>query len=260
MSIYSYSTLRAHAQQLERDIKSEQLTDPDQIISKWTELSKSDPSSWALASARKTVDRKLVDSANLTISRYRNDTQIIYEKDWQRAQSLLAHALAVDPDDDTARGELRLCEGQIARFEGLRHKDPAQLTIAAEKFAEAQKLLPHSPDPELGLALLYIYGLKDVDKADAALQQAVQRGYQLGNREKAELADGYRDRADRLFWDSRNVRGLPQEKDQITRAANDYTKALNLYQAIAPYGKAAVNINRVQTSLLSVTTRLQEIQ
>ena len=134
------------------------------------------------------------------------------------------------------------------------------MTVSAEKFVEAQKLLPRSPDPELGLALLYIYGLKDVDKADAALQQATHLGYQFGNREKSELADGYRDRADRLFWDSHNVRGLPQEKDQISRAANDYTRALNLYQEVAPYGNAGLNIKRVQLSLESVTTRLQEIQ
>lgn len=259
-SIYGYFGLRGRAQQLEREIKSEQLTDPDEVFAKWSELAKSDPASWALSGARHIVDRKLVDAANLTIGRFRNDTQIVYEKDWQRSATLLAHALEVDPDDETARGDLRLSEGHVARIEGVRHHDAGQLTVSAEKFAEAQKLLPRSPDPELGLALLYIYGLKDVDKADAALQQATHLGYRSGNREKSELADGYRDRADRLFWDARNVRGLPQEKDQITRAANDYTRALNLYQEIAPYPNAAVNIKRVQLSLESVNIRLQEIQ
>ncbi|MGA7240251.1 MAG: serine/threonine-protein kinase [Bryobacteraceae bacterium] len=259
-SIYSYLGLRGRSQQLEREIKSEQLTDPDRVFEKWSDLSKSDPTSWALSGARHAVDRKLVDDASLTIGRFRNDTQIVYEKDWQRAATLLAHALEVDPDDDTARGDLRLAEGHVARMEGVRHRDAGQLTVSAEKFTQAQKLLPHTPDPELGLALLYIYGLKDVDKADAALQQAARLGYKIGNREKSELADGYRDRADRLFWDSRNVRGLPQEKEQVGRAASDYNRALNLYQEIAPYGNAAANIKRVQLSLDSVTTRLQEIQ
>jgi tetratricopeptide (TPR) repeat protein/predicted Ser/Thr protein kinase len=259
-SIYGYVGLRGHAQDLERQIKSERLTDPDEIFAKWTELSKSDPTSWALSSARHAVDRKLVDNANLTISRFRNDTQIVYEKDWQRAATLLTRALEVDPDDETARGDLRLSEGHVARLEGVRHHDAAQFTISAEKFAEAQKLLPRAPDPELGLALLYIYGLRDVDKADAALQQAARLGYKFGNREKSELADGYRDRADRLFWDARNVRGLPQEKEQVARAAADYTRALNIYQEIAPYGNAGANIKRVQLSLDSVNTRLQEIQ
>jgi hypothetical protein len=259
-SIYSFFDLRTHARQLERDIKSEQLTDSDQIWDKWNDLAKSDPTSWALSSARGAVSRKFLDAAVTLIARYRNDTQTLNEKDWQHAQALLAHALAVDPDNETARGYLRLCEAQVARMEGVRHRDAQQLSIAAEKFAEAQRLLPNSPDPQLGLALLDIYGLKDVDKADAALQQAARHGYQLGNRERAELADGYRDRADRLYKDSANVRDLPQEKDQLSRAANDYTHAIDLYQAIAPYGNAATNIKRVQISLTGVTARLQEIQ
>jgi tetratricopeptide (TPR) repeat protein len=141
----------------------------------------------------------------------------------------------------------------------LRHRDAGQLTLAAEKFNQAQQLLPQSPDPQLGLALVDIYGLKDVDKADAALQQAARFGYQLGNREKLELADGYRDRGDRLRLDAINIQGLPQERDQISRAAGDYQHALNLYQSVVPYGNSNVQIKRVQASLESANTRLQEI-
>jgi serine/threonine protein kinase len=259
-SIFSWFRLHDAGQGLEREIKSEQLTDPDQIWTRWTELAKSDPSSFALSGVRRVVDRRFLDAAGTVIARYRNDTQAIYEKDWERAQTLLSHALAVNPDDETARGEYHLCEGHIARIEGLRHRDSEQLTLAAEKFNQAQELLPKSPDPQLGLALVYIYGLKDVDKADAALQQAAHDGYQLGNREKLELADGYSARGDRLFWDSRNVYGLPQERDQISRAAGDYEHALNLYLSVVPYGNSNVQIKRVQASLDSANTRLQEIR
>ena len=117
-----------------------------------------------------------------------------------------------------------------------------------EDFTEAQSLLPKSPDPELGLARVYVYGLKDIDKACDALQQAESRGYQPGARDMAQLADGYRDRADRLLWDSRNVRGLPQEKDQIQRAAGGLPDRSGLYQSIAPYGNASAQIVRVQTT------------
>ncbi|MGA3234991.1 MAG: protein kinase [Bryobacteraceae bacterium] len=258
-SIFSWFRLHDAGQGLEREIKSEQLTDPDQIWTKWTELSKTAPSSSALWGVRGLVDRRFLDAANIVIARYRNDTQAVYEKDWERAQTLLSHALAVNPDDETARGEYRLSEGHIARIEGLRHRDAGQLTLAAEKFNQAQQLLPQSPDPQLGLALVDIYGLKDVDKADAALQQAARFGYQLGNREKLELADGYRDRGDRLRLDAINIQGLPQERDQISRAAGDYQHALNLYQSVVPYGNSNVQIKRVQASLESANTRLQEI-
>ena len=131
---------------------------------------------------------------------------------------------------------------------------------AVEDFTEAERLMPKSPDPELGLARVYVYGLKDIDKASDAFQQAARRGYQLGAREKLYLADGYTSRGDRLFWDSRKMRGLPQERDQIQRAANDYKEALDLYQSIVPYPKASEGVARVESSLESVNFRLHEIE
>ena len=77
-----------------------------------------------------------------------------------------------------------------------------------------------------------------------------------GSRQKVQLADGYRDRGDRLWYDSRDVRGLPQEKDQIRKAADDYRRALELYQGIVPYNSANVNIVRVQGSLSALEDRL----
>jgi hypothetical protein len=82
----------------------------------------------------------------------------------------------------------------------------------------------------------------------------------MGNREKAQLADGYRQRADWLWRDSTDVRGLPQEKDQVQKVAEDYRRALQLYQEIAPYGNASAMIARVQSSLEAVQFRLNELQ
>ena len=160
------------------------------------------------------------------IDAYRNnESQTIFEKEWERARTMAARALAVDPEDG-ARGKLRLCEGHLARINGTSHRSEEELNEAVEKFDEARKLMPRSPDPDLGLARVYLNGLKDIDKGYDALEQARQRGYPLGNREKMLLADGYRDRADRLWDDSRNLRGLPPEKDQIQRAADDYKRAM----------------------------------
>ncbi len=252
--------LYQHGQQLAREIEGEQLTDLDKIWARWTELSKGNPSSYLLHGPRKAVKQKFVAAADHVIDTYRNnESQLIYEKEWERARTMAARALAVDPDD-SVRGKLRLCEGHLARINGTSHRSAQELSVAVEKFDEAQKLLPKSPDPELGLARVYVYGLKDIDKGYDALQQAKQRGYTLGNREKLLLADGYRDRGDRLWWDSRNVRGLPAEKDQIQRAADDYKRAEELYQGISPWGKSIVNLVRVRLSLESVNFRLQQIQ
>jgi tetratricopeptide (TPR) repeat protein/predicted Ser/Thr protein kinase len=251
--------LYQHGQQLAREVEAEQITDLDQIWARWTELSKGNASSLLLHGPRKVVKQKFVAAVDHVIDTYRNnESQLIYEKDWEGARTMAARALAVDPED-SVRGKLRLCEGHLARINGTSHRSAQELNLAVEKFDEAQKLLPKSPDPELGLARVYVYGLKDIDKGYEALQEAQKRGYQLGNREKLLLADGYRDRADRLWWDSRNVRGLAAEKDQIQKAADDYKRAEELYQGISPWGKSIVNLVRVRLSLESVNFRLGQI-
>jgi tetratricopeptide (TPR) repeat protein len=257
--IWSWTSSYQSGQNLARRIQSEQITDPEQIWSQWTELSHGDTSSFSLRGTRNLVKQKLRESAERTITAYRtSDGQPVAEKDWQRARNMLIRAMSLDPDD-TVRGELRLAEGHIARIEGGLHKDPARLRDAIEEFEVAARLLPKSPDPELGLARVYLSSTLDIDKASAALDEAGKRGYPPGNREKLQLAYAYMVRGDREFWDSRDVRGLPQEKDQVQRAADDYQRAASLYQSVAPWGNANTMIKRLGDSLDSVNFRLSAI-
>jgi tetratricopeptide (TPR) repeat protein len=257
-SMISGYRLYGRGQDLERQVETEQVTDLGKIWDRWTELSTGHSSSWLLRGPRNVVKQNFVEAAGRVIASYRNDAQPLYEADWRRARTYLSHALAMDPDNAT-RGELRLCDGHIARINGTVHRNPKELDEAIADFNEAQSLLPRSPDPELGLARVYVYGLKDIDKANEALKQAANRGYRLGNRDQAQLADGYRDRADRLWLDSRSVRGLPQEKDEVSRAAQDYQTALKLYQSIAPYTNANEQIGKIENDLDSVNLRLVQI-
>jgi tetratricopeptide (TPR) repeat protein len=247
-----------HGQQLERDIETEQLSDPDRIWARWTELSRGNPSSLLLRGPRKLVKQKFLEAADHVITNYRSESQAVYEKDWERARTIAAHALAVEPDD-AARGRLRLAEGHIARINGTAHNSSSDLNLAVEKFAEAQRLMPKSPDPQLGLARVYVYGLKDVDRAYQAFEEAAKLGYPLGNREKLQLADGYRARADRAWLDFRNVRDTPHEKEEVQRMANDYKRAFDLYREIAPYGNSSGVLARVGLSLVAVEFRLQQL-
>ncbi|HJT87720.1 MAG TPA: serine/threonine-protein kinase [Bryobacteraceae bacterium] len=260
MAAFSTYLHYERGQQLAREIETEQLTDPQQIWSRWTELSKDHPSSPVLRAARNAVKQKLVGAADHVIEAYRaSDTLPPAESAWKTAHTELDHALSLDPGDGSIRGRLRLTEGHLARINGSAHKDPGQLNEAVVDFGEAEHLMGGSPDPELGLARVYLSEL-DIDKAYDAFQEAEKRGYQLGNRDNLQLAEGYRARGDRLWWDSRNVRGLPQEKDEIERAAEDYKRAMELYQAVAPYGGSVAKMAQVQTSLESVDFRLQQIE
>jgi tetratricopeptide (TPR) repeat protein/predicted Ser/Thr protein kinase len=253
--------LYQRGREFEHDVAAEQITDPNQIWDRWAGLSRDHPASLFLKGPRRVAEQKFVAAADHAIDTYRNnEAQPVYEAEWQRARTMLLHALSADPDDSMAHGKLRLVEGHLARINGTSHKSAAELNEAVEKFTEAQRFMPQSPDPALGLARVYVYGLKDIDRAAQAFDQAVNHGYKLGNREKSQLADGYRERADRLWWDSRNVRGLPQEKDQIQRAADDCKRALDLYQQSAPYGNANVRIGQVQGTLESVNFRLAAIE
>jgi len=252
--------LYQNGQAFEHDVVAEQLTDPSQIWTRWAELSKDNPSSLFLRGPRKVAREKFVTAADHVIDTYRNnEAQPVYEADWQRAHTMLLHALSTEPDDKAVHGKLRLCEGQVSRIEGAAHHSVAELNDAVQEFQEAQQLMPQSPDPALGLARVYL-SLRDVDKAAVAFHQAEASGFQLGNRERTQLADAYRDRANRTWWDAGTVRGLPQEKDQIQQAADDYKRALDLYQKSAGWVNAAARIKEVQASLESVNTRLQQIE
>jgi serine/threonine protein kinase len=257
--LYSDYRMYNQGQQLSREIESEQLTDLDHVWTRWTELSGPSPSSFLLHGPRKVVKQRLLAAADHVIDTYRTSEQPIYEKDWERARTMASRALVVDPDD-AARGRLRLTEGHIARINGTSHRNAGELRTAVEKFTEAQRLMPRSPDPQLGLARVYVYGLKDLDKAYDALGEAQKRGYQMGNREKSQLADGYRERAERLWKDSQSIKGLPPEKDQLQRAADDYKHADELYREIAPYGNANSAMVRVHNGLDLVNFRIMQIE
>ena len=110
--------------------------------------------------------------ADSVINEYRrSDAPSVSETEWIQAQGALTKAFQIDPSDKTTRGKLYLCEAHLARIRGTSRGLPKMLQEARAKFEQAADLLPHSPDPYLGLARLYVYSLHDVERAEDALKR-----------------------------------------------------------------------------------------
>jgi tetratricopeptide (TPR) repeat protein len=204
--------------------------------------------------------------ADRVIANYRSAVPSVRERQWQTAQKNLQHALMLEPGNRTLRAELRYCEGHLHRINGdaenaRRHTASAreQFTEAVTAFREAAELRRDWPDPFLGLARVFIYGLDDIDRGADALKQAQKLGYTPGDRETAQLADGYRTRADNLWRTARRLADLPQEGEYLQRAAEAYRQAHDLYERIPAFGGAAFNLRRTSQAREQINERVSAL-
>ncbi|HXW08699.1 MAG TPA: protein kinase [Vicinamibacterales bacterium] len=205
--------------------------------------------------------------ADQVIAEYRAGLPTIRERQWKAAQFNLQQALGIEPGDRRTRGAVRYCEGHLRRIDGEAAKSRGQ-TIAASRhfmeaiaaFREAAELRPDWPDPFLGLARTFIYGIEDMDRAADALKQAQRLGYEAGDRETAQLADGYRARAVRLTETARQLRDLPQEPEYLRRSLDAYREALSLYERIPAYPGVARQLRRIRDAINAAGQRLAEIE
>ena len=133
------------------------------------------------------------------------------------------------------------------------------LTNAVAAFREAAELRPGWPDPFLGLARTFVYGLEDLDRGADALNEAQRHGYTPTDRETVQLADGYRARGNSLVRSARQLSGLPQETDYLSRAAEAYREALTLYSKAINFASVPANIRATQRALSDVQLKLDQL-
>lgn len=251
VGVTGYSQVRVwrEADSLQRDIETEHLKDLDAAWKRYQELADRNRTPFALSGVRRALRERLEKSADQVITDFRdNDQTVVRVAQWQRADDLLQHALEMNPSDKHVKGKLRLCQGHLARINITRTNLGQKLNEAKQDFEEARELMPKSPDPYVGLARLYLVNYHDVDRGEEALRQADRNGHSLGRREKALLADSYAYRADQLIREARGVRGMPQERDYLDRADQDYRRAEELCQQVAPYGDTGILLRRVHAS------------
>ena len=203
--------------------------------------------------------------ADRVIANYRTSLPTVREAQWRSARDALARAVGAAPHDSQLRAALRYSEGHLHRINGEAKRGRGQLAAAQQDltdsvaaFREAAELRPGWPDPFLGLARTFIYGLQDIDRGADALRQAERNGYQPGERETLQLADGYRVRGDTLVRNARQLYGMPQERDHLERAADAYQHALTLYLSLKDLSNVGPTIRVVQQALSRTERRLAD--
>ncbi|MDQ2842828.1 MAG: serine/threonine protein kinase [Acidobacteriota bacterium] len=185
-------------------------------------------------------EASLVASAENLITRYRTGADDALEDyDWSAARLCLLRALEIDPLNRRAKGELLLCDG----FLNLRQNSKPATNASIKDFRGAAMLMPHAPEPHLGLARAYVYRFHNVGAALAEFHQAEQVGYRLGPRELEQQGDAYLFRAE---WEL-NSSARQDSAKWLRLARGDFERARNLYEPIAGFCHVDTNLERVET-------------
>ncbi len=108
------------------------------------------------------------------------------------------------------------------------------LRKAREDFEEARALLPHSPDPHLGLAQIYMRE-GELEQAESELNEAQRNGFRPGRREQRDLANTYRARGEKLLKAAAKAHDMGQMQDALQKADSDLSHAQSLYNQVAPF-------------------------
>ncbi len=245
-------------------------TDLDGIAALWDEYGSLSDRSFlrmGLTGLERSLRARVLELSERVFANYRSPLPTVRERQWQAARTNLQQALTLAPGDRRLKANLRYCEGHLHRIDGEAAKGRHQRAAASQQFAEAvnafrdaAELRRDWPDPFLGLARIFIYGLEDTDRAADALKQAQRRGYAVGDRETAQLGDGYRVRGDGLRQTARQLMHLPQESEYLQRAVATYRQALTHYEKVPGFPGVAPALRRVNGAVESLEARLAELE
>lgn len=260
--VVGFGARRAAASAMTRDL--------DAMTDIWTEyagLSRRSYLRVGVLRLERVLETRVQALAEQVIANYRSTLPTVRERQWRTAQINLQQALVLAPENTTLRASLRYCEGHLHRIDGeaekLRRRTDAanqHFTEALSAFREAAQLRRDWPDPFLGLARTFIYGLEDIERAADALRQAQKSGYSIGDRETAQLGDGYRARGDTLWQTARRLAEMPQEAEYLQRATEAYRQALALYERIPGFPGVSGPLRRARRSLDQIEMRLAEME
>ena len=260
--VVGFGARRAAANAMTRDLDA-----MDDVWTEYAGLSRRSYLRLGVLSLERVLETRVETLAEQVIANYRSALPTVRERQWRTAQKNLQQALILAPDNARLKASLRYCEGHLHRIDGeaekLRRRTSEanqHFTEALSAFREAAQLRREWPDPFLGLARTFIYGLEDIDRAADAMRQAQKSGYSIGDRETAQLGDGYRKRGDTLWQTARSLADMPQEAEYLLRAMQAYRQALALYERVPGFSGVAVSLRRTRRVLEQIEARSAELE
>lgn len=195
------------------------------------------------------------------IADYRNDTPVMGPAEWREAHEAFTWARQLSWRDRRLRANELIAEAHMLRLEAPKTRTASAATLAAQsslaKFREAAAADPTSFDPYLGMAVVQVYSLADVDGAAASIDEAVKRGYKTTRRETALLGDGYMRRGTSSRSRARVLTG-EERRTALLEARSDFERCVALFGQILEFGNAAQHFERCKIRLEQTERLLAE--
>lgn len=206
-----------------------------------------------LGTLRAVGDRVLTD--------YRREAPTMGPLEWKQAYEAFTWARQLNPRDRDLRARQLTAEAHVKRLALPKDTNGAALALAGQavlaRFQAAAQASDRSFDPYLGMAVVQVYALGDVDGAAASIEEAVKRGYSVTRRETALLADGYRQRGKNGRARAAILTG-DERRSALLKAREDYERSVALYASILEFGRSARLLEACKAEILRIDLQLAE--
>jgi tRNA A-37 threonylcarbamoyl transferase component Bud32 len=219
------------------------------------------------------LKKSLGDAAERILDSYHGDQPTTTPRGWQTAYDELHAAAQIDPRDRKLRARMLYAHAHLDRVQSIRLRGQPGQRVAAEQrrqaadlsrtaaaeFQEAARWDPEWPDPYLGLARVYAYDQFDLHALQQTLGELGRRGYRVGRRETAMLADAFRMQGLQVQARAQHARGSGGESDLLHEAHDDLQQAVRFYGDIEGFGGAAANQDDAAEHLREIEARQAEL-
>jgi serine/threonine protein kinase/tetratricopeptide (TPR) repeat protein len=258
--------VRGEAAAIQRALVAQPNPDMDALLARYQEAARWSPLGLGLGAARDELREALIREADEILSSYHGDNPRTTERGWQRARDYLRAALDIQfRDKETrarmvyAQAHLDRIESQTLRAKGESDQARAKIDEAISGFRDAARRDSQWPDPFLGLARIYAYERFNLEELQKVLGELGKRGYTLGRREKAMLADGFRMRGIELHERAKRTREIDDQLTVLDQAQRSLEQAVDFYDDIPSYANVRQNRAEAERRLGEIGARLDAV-